>query len=37
MHTTVETVAAEDVEQVINLIYKVIVGLKGNEDYRYVR
>jgi putative aminopeptidase FrvX len=37
MHTTVETVATEDVEKVIDLIYNVVIGMKGNEDYRYVR
>ena len=37
MHTTVETVATEDVERVIDLIYIVIAGLTGKEDYRYLR
>lgn len=35
MHTTVETVHKEDVQNVIRLIYEAVVQLKGNEDFRY--
>ena len=35
MHTTVETVSKVDVEAVINLIYKSVVSLKGNETFSY--
>jgi putative aminopeptidase FrvX len=37
MHTTVETVHKEDVENVIKLMYEVLVQLKGDEDYRYIK
>jgi putative aminopeptidase FrvX len=37
MHTTVETVSKADVQAVIDLIYKTIVALKGNEDWRYIK
>lgn len=37
MHTTVETVHKRDVEQVIQLIYDVLLALKGNEDFRYLK
>lgn len=37
MHTTVETVHKEDVENVINLIYEVLLQLKPGHDYRYIR
>jgi putative aminopeptidase FrvX len=37
MHTTVETVHKDDVENVINLIYEVILQLKPGHDYRYIR
>ncbi len=36
MHTTVETVHKEDVENVINLIYETLLVVKGNEDFRYL-
>ncbi len=35
MHTTVETVAKEDVENVIRLMYEFIVQLKSGHDFRY--
>ena len=35
MHTTVETVHKGDVARVIDLIYAVLVSLKGDEDFRY--
>lgn len=37
MHTTVETVHKEDVENVINLIYEVLLQVKPDHDYRYIR
>jgi tetrahedral aminopeptidase len=37
MHTTVETVHKEDVENVINLIYEVLLQVKPGHDYRYIR
>lgn len=37
MHTTVETVHKEDVQNVIKLMYEVLVQLKGDEDYRYIK
>jgi tetrahedral aminopeptidase len=35
MHTTVETVHQDDVENVIRLIYEFLVQLKGGHDFRY--
>ena len=37
MHTTVETVHKHDVQNVINLMYEVLLQLKGNEDFRYLK
>jgi len=37
MHTTVETVHKEDVENVINLIYEVLLQVKPGHDYRYIK
>ena len=37
MDTTVETVHKEDVDNVIRLIYEVLLQLKPNHDYRYIR
>jgi len=37
MHTTVEMVHKDDVANVINLIYEVLLSLKGNEDFRYIK
>ena len=37
MHTTVETVHKDDVENVINLIYEVLLQLKPGHDYRYIK
>lgn len=37
MHTTVETVHREDVENVIRLITAALRSLKGNEDLRYIK
>jgi putative aminopeptidase FrvX len=37
MHTTVETVHKDDVQNVIKLMYEVLLTLKGNEDFRYIK
>ncbi len=37
MHTTVETVHKEDVENVINLIYEVLLQTKPGHDFRYLK
>lgn len=37
MHTTVETVHKEDVENVINLIYETLLSVKPGHDFRYIK
>jgi tetrahedral aminopeptidase len=37
MHTTVEMVHKEDVENVINLIYEFLLQLKPGHDFRYLK
>ncbi len=37
MHTTVETVHKDDVENVIELIYEVLLQVKPGHDFRYIR
>ena len=37
MHTTVEMVHKEDVDNVINLIYHALLALKNNQDFRYIK
>ncbi len=37
MHTTVETVSREDVENVIRLIYESLQKIKNNHDFRYLK
>ena len=37
MHTTVETVAQKDVENVIKLIYNSLLKIKNNHDFRYLK
>lgn len=37
MHTTVESVHKQDVEEVIKLIYHSIKSLKNNQDFRYIK
>jgi len=37
MHTTVETVHKDDVENVINLIYEVLMQVKPGHDFRYIK
>lgn len=36
MHTTVETVHKDDVDNVTRLIYETLLQVKGNEDFRYL-
>tara|TARA_B100000902_G_scaffold365033_1_gene385593 strand:+ start:51426 stop:52511 length:1086 start_codon:yes stop_codon:yes gene_type:complete len=36
MHTTVETVHKDDVENVIRLIYESLLRIKNNQDFRYL-
>ncbi len=37
MHTTVEMVEKNDVENVIKLIYESVIGLKAGQDFRYIK
>ncbi len=37
MHTTVETVHKDDVENVIKLIYEVLLQVKPGHDFRYIK
>ena len=37
MHTTVESVAKQDVENVIRLIYESLQKIKNNHDFRYLK
>ena len=37
MHTTVETVAKEDVENVIRLIYESLKRIKSNHNFKYLK
>jgi len=37
MHTTVESVNKEDVEEVIKLIYRTLKAIKNNQDFRYIK
>jgi putative aminopeptidase FrvX len=37
MHTTVETVHKDDVENVIKLIYEVLLAVKAGSDFRYIK
>jgi putative aminopeptidase FrvX len=37
MHTTVETVHKNDVEEVIRLIYHTLKSIKNNQDFRYLK
>ena len=37
MHTTVESVHKDDVENVIQLIYKSLQNIKNNQDFRYLK
>jgi putative aminopeptidase FrvX len=37
MHTTVESVHKQDVEDVIKLIYHSVKAIKNNQDFRYIK
>lgn len=37
MHTTVESVSKQDVEEVIKLIYHSVKQIKNNQDFRYIK
>ncbi len=37
MHTTVESVHRQDVEEVIKLIYRSLKTIKNNQDFRYIK
>jgi len=37
MHTTVESVNKQDVEEVIKLIYHSLKSIKNNQDFRYIK
>jgi putative aminopeptidase FrvX len=37
MHTTVETVHKDDVENVINLIYETLLSVQPGQDFRYIK
>lgn len=37
MHTTVETVAKEDVEHVIQLIFETVKSIEDGQDFRYIK
>jgi putative aminopeptidase FrvX len=37
MHTTVESVDKQDVEEVIKLIYRTLKSIKNNQDFRYLK
>lgn len=37
MHTTVESVNKQDVEEVIKLIYASLKSIKNNQDFRYIK
>ncbi|QKJ30999.1 M42 family metallopeptidase [Mucilaginibacter mali] len=37
MHTTVEMIHKEDVDNVISLIYEVLLNIKDGQDFRYIK
>lgn len=37
MHTTVETVNKNDVQEVIDLMYEFLINLKSGHDFRYIK
>ena len=37
MHTTVETVHKDDVENVIKLTYNTLLKIKNGQDFRYIK
>jgi putative aminopeptidase FrvX len=36
MHTTVETISIEDMDNVTELIYHSVLALKAGQDFRYI-
>jgi putative aminopeptidase FrvX len=37
MHTTVEMIHKEDVDNVIRLIYETLLNIKSGQDFRYIK
>ena len=37
MHTTVEMIHKQDVDNVIRLIYEVLLNIKSGQDFRYIK
>jgi len=37
MHTTVEMIHKEDVDNVIRLIYETLLNIKAGQDFRYIK
>jgi putative aminopeptidase FrvX len=37
MHTTVESVDKQDVEDVIQLIFHSVKSIRNNQDFRYIK
>jgi putative aminopeptidase FrvX len=37
MHTTVEMIHKEDVDNVIRLIYEVLLNVEDGQDFRYIK
>ena len=37
MHTTVETAHIQDIDQVIDLMYKFLLQLESGHDFRYLK
>ncbi|MEL6559784.1 MAG: M42 family peptidase, partial [Bacteroidota bacterium] len=36
-HTTVETAAMDDIENVIRLIYETVLKIEDGQDFRYIK
>lgn len=37
MHTTVETVSKDDINRVIDLMYRFVINLKSGHDFKYIK
>jgi len=37
MHTTVEMIHKEDVDNVIRLIYEALLNIQAGQDFRYIK
>jgi putative aminopeptidase FrvX len=37
MHTTVEMIHKEDVDNVIRLIYEVLLNIKSGQNFNYIK